>query len=58
MTPRRLTAAALLAAAAVAALVSAWARATLGGRTGDTLGATVALAEVAAAVVILGLDRR
>jgi adenosylcobinamide-GDP ribazoletransferase len=47
--------AALLAAAGVAALVSGWARTTLGGRTGDTLGAAVALAEVAAAVAILGV---
>jgi adenosylcobinamide-GDP ribazoletransferase len=47
--------AALLAAAAVAALAGAWARSALGGRTGDTLGATVALAEVAAAMTLLGL---
>jgi adenosylcobinamide-GDP ribazoletransferase len=46
----------LVAAAAVAGLISAWARTTLGGRTGDTLGAAVALAEVAAAVVILGFE--
>jgi adenosylcobinamide-GDP ribazoletransferase len=45
--------AALAAAAAVAGLVTAWARATLGGRTGDTLGAVVVLAEVAAALVML-----
>ncbi len=43
----------LAAAAAVAGLVGAWARTALGGRTGDTLGATVALAEVAAVLVIL-----
>jgi adenosylcobinamide-GDP ribazoletransferase len=43
---------ALLAAAAVAALVTAWARSRLGGRTGDTLGATVALAEVAAVLAL------
>jgi adenosylcobinamide-GDP ribazoletransferase len=46
--------AALAAAAAVAGLVTAWTRATLGGRTGDTLGATVALAEVAVALIALG----
>ncbi|HEX6390348.1 MAG TPA: adenosylcobinamide-GDP ribazoletransferase [Solirubrobacteraceae bacterium] len=46
--------AALAAAAAVAAAVSAWSRAQLGGRTGDTLGATVALTEAVAAVVLLG----
>jgi adenosylcobinamide-GDP ribazoletransferase len=44
---------ALAGAAAVAGLVTAWARATLGGRTGDTLGATVALAEVTAALIAL-----
>jgi adenosylcobinamide-GDP ribazoletransferase len=39
---------AALAAAALATLaVTAWARRTLGGRTGDTLGATVAVTEVA-----------
>jgi adenosylcobinamide-GDP ribazoletransferase len=43
---------ALLAAAAVAALVTGWARSRLGGRTGDTLGATVALAEVAAVLAL------
>jgi adenosylcobinamide-GDP ribazoletransferase len=46
-------AAAIAAAAAVAILVSAWSNHTLGGRTGDTLGATVALAELAAAAAIL-----
>jgi adenosylcobinamide-GDP ribazoletransferase len=46
---------AAIAAAAVAALaVSAWARRSLAGRTGDTLGATVALAEVAVCLVLLG----
>jgi adenosylcobinamide-GDP ribazoletransferase len=45
---------ALPAALAAAALVSLWARSALGGRTGDTLGATVALAEVAGALVLLG----
>jgi adenosylcobinamide-GDP ribazoletransferase len=39
--------AALLAGVAAAMLVSLWARRTLGGRTGDTLGAAVALGEVA-----------
>jgi adenosylcobinamide-GDP ribazoletransferase len=49
--------AALAATVAVTAFVSAWARRSLGGRTGDTLGATVALAEVAACVVLLGFAR-
>ncbi|MDW5598370.1 adenosylcobinamide-GDP ribazoletransferase [Conexibacter stalactiti] len=38
---------ALAAAALATAAVTAWSRRTLGGRTGDTLGATVALTEVA-----------
>ena len=46
-----------LASAAVALLVAlataAWSRHTLGGRTGDTLGATVALAEVAVCLALL-----
>ncbi|HYV16299.1 MAG TPA: adenosylcobinamide-GDP ribazoletransferase [Conexibacter sp.] len=46
--------AALAAAALVAAGTSVWARAGLGGRTGDTLGATVALAEVAVCLTLLG----
>jgi adenosylcobinamide-GDP ribazoletransferase len=46
-------AAALAAALAVALLVTTWSRRTLGGRTGDALGATVALAEIAAAAAIL-----
>ena len=46
---------ALGAAALVAALVSVWSRRALGGRTGDTLGAAVALAEAAALVALLGL---
>jgi len=46
---------ALLVAAATAVLVGGWASAALGGRTGDTLGATVALAEAAVAVALLGL---
>lgn len=49
--------AALAAAVLVAGLVSAWAARALGGRTGDTLGATVALAEVAVAVVLLAIAR-
>jgi len=36
-------------------LTSAWSRATLGGRTGDTLGATVALTEATVLVTLLGL---
>jgi adenosylcobinamide-GDP ribazoletransferase len=40
----------LLAGVVAAALVSLWARRTLGGRTGDTLGAAVALGEVAVCV--------
>jgi cobalamin synthase len=32
-----------------------WSRRALGGRTGDTLGAAVALAEAAALVALLGL---
>ena len=47
---------AALAAAALAALaVTALARRLLGGRTGDTLGATVALAEVAALLTLVGV---
>ena len=46
---------ALGAAALVAALVTVWSRRALGGRTGDTLGAAVALAEAAVLVVLLGL---
>jgi adenosylcobinamide-GDP ribazoletransferase len=45
---------ALSAAMLVAVLVSAWARITLGGRTGDTLGATVAITEVAVCLTLLG----
>jgi adenosylcobinamide-GDP ribazoletransferase len=45
--------AAMAAAAVVALLVSAWSRSTLGGRTGDTLGATVAVAEVAVCLTLL-----
>jgi adenosylcobinamide-GDP ribazoletransferase len=45
--------AALLAGVVAAALVSVWARRTLGGRTGDTLGAAVALSEVAVCLTLL-----
>jgi adenosylcobinamide-GDP ribazoletransferase len=44
--------AAVLAGAIAAALVSVWARRALGGRTGDTLGATVALSEVVVCLTI------
>jgi adenosylcobinamide-GDP ribazoletransferase len=47
--------AALATTALAAALVSAWSRRALGGRTGDTLGAVVALAEAGVIVVLLGL---
>ncbi|MDX6721569.1 MAG: adenosylcobinamide-GDP ribazoletransferase [Solirubrobacteraceae bacterium] len=47
-----------LVAAAAGALValatSAWSSTTLGGRTGDTLGATIAVAEVAVCLTLLG----
>lgn len=46
---------ALAAAAAVSLLVTGWSGNWLGGRTGDTLGATVALAEAAVALVLLAL---
>jgi adenosylcobinamide-GDP ribazoletransferase len=42
------------AGAGVALATGAWSRGTLGGRTGDTLGATVALAEVAVCLTLLG----
>ncbi len=45
--------AALLAGALVAGLGSLWARRMLGGRTGDTLGATVALGELAACLALV-----
>ena len=44
---------AIAATLVVSALTSAWARRALGGRTGDTLGATVALAELAACAALL-----
>jgi adenosylcobinamide-GDP ribazoletransferase len=48
-------AAAIGAAVVVVGLSVAFARRTLGGRTGDTLGATVAIAEVVVCVVLLGV---
>jgi adenosylcobinamide-GDP ribazoletransferase len=48
-------AAAIGTGALVAVLSVVFARRTLGGRTGDTLGATVAIAEVAVCVVLLGV---
>ena len=45
--------AALLAAVLVAGLTSLWARRMLGGRTGDTLGATVAVGELAACLALV-----
>jgi adenosylcobinamide-GDP ribazoletransferase len=47
--------AAVVAAALVALGVTAWSRSALGGRTGDTLGATVALGEIAVILVLVGL---
>lgn len=47
--------AALAAGATLAALVTAAARRGIGGRTGDTLGATVALTEAAVVVLFVGL---
>jgi adenosylcobinamide-GDP ribazoletransferase len=47
--------AALAFAAVVAGLVSWWSRRVLGGRTGDTLGAVVALAEAGVIVLLLAL---
>lgn len=46
----------LVVAAAIAVLVAGWARVGLGGRTGDTLGATVALAEVGVLATLLWLS--
>lgn len=45
---------ALAAAALVALVVSAWSRRAVGGRTGDTLGASVALVEVVVCLVVVG----
>ena len=47
-------AAAVAAAALATALTTAWARRALGGRTGDTLGATVLIVELVACLVLLG----
>jgi adenosylcobinamide-GDP ribazoletransferase len=47
--------AALAAAALCAALSALWARRFLGGRTGDTLGATIALTEVVACLPLLAI---
>ena len=49
--------AALLAAGLATAATTAWARRALGGRTGDTLGATVLIAELAACLVLVGFAR-
>jgi len=46
----------LAVAGAVALMISGWSRTALGGRTGDTLGATVVLAEVAVVLALLGLS--
>jgi adenosylcobinamide-GDP ribazoletransferase len=45
---------AMAVGALVALATSAWSRTALGGRTGDTLGATVAVAEVAVCLALLG----
>lgn len=50
-------AAAIAATVLVSLAVSAWARRSLGGRTGDTLGAAVSLSEAAVCVLLLGLIR-
>jgi adenosylcobinamide-GDP ribazoletransferase len=49
--------AALIASAAVVAATTAWVRHAVGGRTGDTLGATIALTELTVVLVMLGLTR-
>lgn len=49
--------AALVASAAAVAGITAWARRFLGGRTGDSLGATIAVTEVTVLVVLLGFAR-
>ena len=51
------TLAALVGATAVAAATSVVASRSLGGRTGDTLGATVALTEAVACIVLVGFAR-
>lgn len=45
----------LAASVVVVTATTVWARAALGGRTGDTLGASVAVTEVVLAVLLLGL---
>jgi adenosylcobinamide-GDP ribazoletransferase len=47
---------ALAAGALIALMTSVWARRALGGRTGDTLGATIVLAELASLFVLLALS--
>lgn len=49
--------AAIGAALLIAALSAVWARRALGGRTGDTLGATIALTEVAVCVALVAAWR-
>ena len=49
--------AALVASTAAVAATTAWARHTLGGRTGDTLGATIALGELTVVLVAIGVTR-
>lgn len=49
--------AAIGAALLIAALSAVWARQALGGRTGDTLGATIALTEVAVCVALVAAWR-
>ena len=49
--------AALAVAGVAAAATTAWARRALGGRTGDTLGATVLLVELLAYIVLVGFAR-
>lgn len=48
---------ALACAAIMCAIVTIWSRRLIGGRTGDTLGATVVLAEVAVCLTLLGFWR-
>jgi len=50
-------ASAVVAAAVTGLAVTAWARKSVGGRTGDTLGASVALVEVVVCLVLLGFAR-
>jgi adenosylcobinamide-GDP ribazoletransferase len=49
--------AALAVTLAIAALTTVWMRSALGGRTGDTLGATVALAEIAVILTLVAIWR-